>query len=262
MFRELTAAGQPPVGRRPLRSRAQREGTGTRTGVRRADVLHGRVRERDAQPEEHRHVRCRSDDAYHRHGAAGPRDAKCTVQVSVQSAFGCGFEGRCSGGSRARASSAGISMPGLTNISLADTAGHAAPDAVERLFTAIRAMDARCRTHLSFPQYLRHGNRELHRRAAGRRDIVRVVRCRTRRLPVHEGRRRQRLHRGSCAHVPADGRCARMCNSTGSLPWHARWRSTSTGTCPGWSTKQDPLASITGMTQEHTVALPASGSWT
>lgn len=68
-------------------------------------------------------------------------DAQCTVQVSVQSAFGCGFEGpvpeeRVLGIVRRYLDA------GLTNISLADTAGHAAPDAVERLFLAVRAMDA------------------------------------------------------------------------------------------------------------------------
>ncbi len=68
--------------------------------------------------------------------------AHCLVQVSVQSAFGCGFEGpvpeeRVLGIVRRYLDA------GLTNISLADTAGHAAPDAVERLFTAIRTMDAK-----------------------------------------------------------------------------------------------------------------------
>jgi hydroxymethylglutaryl-CoA lyase len=68
-------------------------------------------------------------------------DAKRIVQVSVQSAFGCGFEGpvpeeRVLGIVRQYLDA------GLTNISLADTAGHAAPDAVERVFTAVRTMDA------------------------------------------------------------------------------------------------------------------------
>ena len=67
--------------------------------------------------------------------------AKRPVQCSVQSAFGCGFEGpvpeeRVLGIVRRYLDA------GLTNISLADTAGHAAPDAVERLFRAIRALDA------------------------------------------------------------------------------------------------------------------------
>jgi hydroxymethylglutaryl-CoA lyase len=62
------------------------------------------------------------------------------VQVSVQSAFGCGFEGpipeeRVLGMVRAYLEA------GLKSISLADTAGHAHPDQVERLFGAIFDMD-------------------------------------------------------------------------------------------------------------------------
>jgi hydroxymethylglutaryl-CoA lyase len=62
------------------------------------------------------------------------------VQVSVQSAFGCGFEGpvpeeRVLGMVRAYLDA------GLTSISLADTAGHAHPAQVERLFGAVFALD-------------------------------------------------------------------------------------------------------------------------
>ncbi len=67
--------------------------------------------------------------------------AKCQVQLSVQSAFGCGFEGAVQQ-DRVLGIVRRYLDAGLTNISLADTAGHAAPDAVERLFTAIRALDA------------------------------------------------------------------------------------------------------------------------
>ncbi len=67
--------------------------------------------------------------------AAGRR-----VQVSVQSAFGCGFEGpvpeeRVLGIVRIYVAA------GLRSISLADTAGHAHPARVERMFAAIRAID-------------------------------------------------------------------------------------------------------------------------
>jgi hydroxymethylglutaryl-CoA lyase len=63
------------------------------------------------------------------------------VQVSVQSAFGCGFEGpvpeeRVLGMVRA------YREAGLTSISLADTAGHADPAQVERLFGAVFGLDA------------------------------------------------------------------------------------------------------------------------
>lgn len=67
--------------------------------------------------------------------AAGKR-----VQVSVQSAFGCGFEGAVP-----RERVLGIVQAylevGLRNISLADTAGHAQPRQVEDYFTAIHRLE-------------------------------------------------------------------------------------------------------------------------
>ncbi|HEX7077581.1 MAG TPA: hydroxymethylglutaryl-CoA lyase [Candidatus Eisenbacteria bacterium] len=75
--------------------------------------------------------------------AAGAR-----VQVSVQSAFGCGFEGpipeeRVLGIVRSYLDA------GLRNVSLADTAGHAHPDQVERLYAKIFGVDptAECACH-------------------------------------------------------------------------------------------------------------------
>jgi hydroxymethylglutaryl-CoA lyase len=75
--------------------------------------------------------------------AAGKR-----VQVSVQSAFGCGFEGRVRE-ERVLGIVKSYLDAGLRSISLADTAGHAHPDQVRRLFAAIRkqAPDARCACH-------------------------------------------------------------------------------------------------------------------
>jgi len=70
------------------------------------------------------------------------------VQLSVQSAFGCGFEGtipeeRVLGMVRAYLEA------GIRNISLADTAGHADPGQVERLFGEIFRMtpDVECACH-------------------------------------------------------------------------------------------------------------------
>ncbi len=70
------------------------------------------------------------------------------MQVSVQSAFGCGFEGRIPE-SRVLAIVRAYLDAGLTNISLADTAGHAYPAQVKRLFGAILALnpEARCTAH-------------------------------------------------------------------------------------------------------------------
>ncbi len=61
------------------------------------------------------------------------------VQVSVQSAFGCGFEGKISEDSVIGFTKEYLSA-GINNISLADTAGHANPAQVERIFTAINEL--------------------------------------------------------------------------------------------------------------------------
>jgi len=75
-------------------------------------------------------------------------DAGRRVQVSVQSAFGCGFEGPIAE-SRVLGMVCAYVEAGLTNISLADTAGHANPAQVERMFTAVRALDpaVQCTCH-------------------------------------------------------------------------------------------------------------------
>jgi hydroxymethylglutaryl-CoA lyase len=71
------------------------------------------------------------------------------VQVSVQSAFGCGYEGNVP---RERVLSIvrRYCEAGLNNISLADTAGHAVPDQVERMFDAVREIDASVETACHF----------------------------------------------------------------------------------------------------------------
>ena len=63
------------------------------------------------------------------------------VQVSVQSAFGCGFEGEIPE-DRVVGMVGSYLQAGLRSISLADTAGHAHPAQVERLFGAIQELDA------------------------------------------------------------------------------------------------------------------------
>jgi isopropylmalate/homocitrate/citramalate synthase len=62
------------------------------------------------------------------------------VQASVQSAFGCGFEGPIDQG-RVLDIVKSYLEAGIQNISLADTAGHAQPLQVELLYGAIRALD-------------------------------------------------------------------------------------------------------------------------
>ncbi len=77
------------------------------------------------------------------------REAGATVQLSVQSAFGCGFEGVVPE-SRVLDLVRRFLGAGFRMISLADTAGHAHPAQVERLFTEVRALDAtvECACHL------------------------------------------------------------------------------------------------------------------
>ena len=62
------------------------------------------------------------------------------VQVSVQSAFGCGFEGAIAADKVLGIVKAYLDA-GIRNISLADTAGHAQPMQVEEYYSAIRALD-------------------------------------------------------------------------------------------------------------------------
>jgi len=68
--------------------------------------------------------------------------AKRKIQVSVQSAFGCGFEGPIA--KEKVLSIAGDYLEaGLRNISLADTAGHATPAQVEQLCAEIQRLEER-----------------------------------------------------------------------------------------------------------------------
>jgi hydroxymethylglutaryl-CoA lyase len=75
------------------------------------------------------------------------------VQVSVQSAFGCGYEGTVPE-SRVLELVGRFLDAGLTRISLADTAGHAVPDQVERLYAAVFAagpdVEAACHFHNTY----------------------------------------------------------------------------------------------------------------
>jgi len=68
------------------------------------------------------------------------RSLGARVQVSVQSAFGCGYEGEVPQ-ERVLAIVRRYCEAGLRDVSLADTAGHAVPDRVERMFHEVRAID-------------------------------------------------------------------------------------------------------------------------
>lgn len=68
------------------------------------------------------------------------RAAGAKVQVSVQSAFGCGYEGAVAP-ERVLDIVRRYVDAGLRNISLADTAGHATPDRVARMYESIWSID-------------------------------------------------------------------------------------------------------------------------
>jgi hydroxymethylglutaryl-CoA lyase len=80
-------------------------------------------------------------------------EAKRQVQVSVQSAFGCGYEGAVPQ-EHVLSLARRFFDAGLTHISLADTAGHAVPDQVERLYEAMFAAapgsEAACHFHNTY----------------------------------------------------------------------------------------------------------------
>lgn len=63
------------------------------------------------------------------------------VQASVQSAFGCGFEGLIAKDKVLDIVKAYLEA-GIHNISLADTAGHAQPAQVEEMYGTIRQLDS------------------------------------------------------------------------------------------------------------------------
>ena len=79
--------------------------------------------------------------------------AGITTQLSVQSAFGCGYEGPVPPG-RVLGIIRRYLENGFRAISLADTAGHAVPDRVERLFEDARALapdaDFACHFHNTY----------------------------------------------------------------------------------------------------------------
>jgi len=81
--------------------------------------------------------------------AKSARAAGATVQVSVQSAFGSGFEGVVPE-ARVLDIVKRFVGEGLLTVSLADTAGHANPEQVERMFGAVLALDPgiECACHL------------------------------------------------------------------------------------------------------------------
>ena len=100
--------------------------------VRGRALLHGGLGQRDPQPRQHRPRERGGRDPDPRHGPEGRRRGR---RSSVQSAFGCGFEGQVPEERVLEMVRAYVGA-GFRSISLADTAGHARPDQVERLYGA------------------------------------------------------------------------------------------------------------------------------
>jgi len=75
------------------------------------------------------------------------------LQVCVQSAFGCGYEGAVPE-DRVVGLAERFLAAGIRNLSLADTAGHADPEQVERLFAKLHALgngfDCACHMHNTY----------------------------------------------------------------------------------------------------------------
>ncbi len=90
-----------------------------------------------------KNTRMTTDEALERilNIARQAREADKQVQLSVQSAFGCGYEGTIDKQRVLHIVGAYLDA-GFGNISLADTAGHANPDQVRELFESVRELSA------------------------------------------------------------------------------------------------------------------------
>ena len=204
LFRRLV--GRPRAPGRAERPGAERAGPGAGHGLRGGTGLLRRVRLGHPQPEEHRHGQEEAQRRIIATAKAAVAAGK-KVQVSVQSAFGCGFEGRVPDERVLDIVRAYVDA-GLLNISLADTAGHAYPEQVKRLFGAALILGP-VAVDRALPRHLRHGHGQRLRGHGGGRGHLRDLLRRPRGLPLHQGGRRQRGHRGPgprpAARRPAPG---------------------------------------------------------
>ncbi len=144
------------------------------------------------------------------------------VQVSVQSAFGCGFEGAVPRGARAR-SRAALPGRGLDRASAWPTrrATRIPPRSSGSSARSARSM-RRLTMRVPLPRHVRAGaGQRLRRAGAPASRSFESAFGGPRRLPVHGGRGGQRLHRGPRAPAAAAWAAARHRRSRPS----SRWRS-------------------------------------
>jgi hypothetical protein len=137
--------------------------------------------------------------------AALARAAGVPVNISLSCAFGCPMEGDVPEATVLEWCSRFVEELGARGVTLCDTTGMAYPGQVASLTSAFPRVLARHRPHAALPQHARHGPGEragLHRQ---RRQPLRRLARRPRRLPLCAGRDRQRLQRGDRARARAHG---------------------------------------------------------
>ena len=184
---------------------AEREGARARPGLRRRDVLHGRLGQRDPQPEEHRHGHRRGHRAHHRDGEAGRGGGQAGAGLGA-----VGLRLRLRGPGAPRSACSAIVRRVPRRRACATSAWPTRPATpTRRRSSGCSARSARstptvecaCHFHNTYGLGLANCYAALRRR----RDVLRVVVRRPGRLPVHQGRGRQRRHRGPRARAAAAG---------------------------------------------------------
>ncbi len=121
--------------------------------------------------------------------------AQKRIQVSIQSAFGCGFEGPIPQ-ERVLSIVDRYLAAGIRNISLADTAGHAYPQQVESLYAEILKRDGQVELACHFHNTYGLGLANCYAALKSRGEVFRIGPGRPGRLPVHQGGGRQCLYGG------------------------------------------------------------------
>ena len=143
------------------------------------------------------------------HGRGDHRGERPKTTATISVAFGCPFEGKVDPGLVIEHAHR-MAAAGADEVILADTIGVGVPRQVKDLVPrALRARQARRPTPA---QHAQHGLRERVRRPRVRRDDLRRVRGRPRRLPVRAARDGQHRHRGPA--LPLTTRASRPASTS------------------------------------------------